>query len=242
MKICVAQTKPVKADIAANITAHKKMIEAAVMNGAEMIIFPELSITGYEPELADELATNQDDKRFDVFQELSDTGKIVIGVGMSIKNGNGICIGMILFQPKKERQIYIKKYLHADEEPFFNSGQSFVSVVIKETTVAPAICYELSIPEHSETAFKSGAEIYMVSVAKSEGGITNAYKTLATLAQTYAMTVLMSNCLGHCDNFESAGKTAIWNKAGQLIGQLDDVSEGILAYDTETQDITNFKL
>ncbi len=52
MKICVAQTRPVKGDIQGNIENHIKLIDLAVLNGADTIIFPELSITGYEPELA----------------------------------------------------------------------------------------------------------------------------------------------------------------------------------------------
>ncbi len=49
------------------------------------------------------------------------------------------------------------------------------------------------------------------------------------------MTVLMSNCVGHCDNFESAGKSSVWNDKGLLIGQLNDTNEGILIFDTDTQ-------
>jgi len=49
------------------------------------------------------------------------------------------------------------------------------------------------------------------------------------------MTVLMSNCVGHCDNFDCGGKTSIWNNKGMLLGQLDDTNEGILIIDTTTQ-------
>ena len=40
MKICVAQTKPVKGDIKSNIDDHKKLIDLAVSNKADLIIFP----------------------------------------------------------------------------------------------------------------------------------------------------------------------------------------------------------
>ena len=119
MKICVAQTRPIKGDIARNILHHKSLTDLALSYGAEIIIFPELSITGYEPELASELATKPDDNRFDDFQVISDTHQITIGIGVPIKNESGISISMILFQPQQARQLYSKKYLHADEEPFF---------------------------------------------------------------------------------------------------------------------------
>ncbi|HXL55019.1 MAG TPA: hypothetical protein VN958_02100, partial [Chitinophagaceae bacterium] len=40
MKICAAQTRPVKGDIQSNIDNHKKLIGLAVSKGAETIIFP----------------------------------------------------------------------------------------------------------------------------------------------------------------------------------------------------------
>jgi hypothetical protein len=49
------------------------------------------------------------------------------------------------------------------------------------------------------------------------------------------MPVLMSNCIGFCDNFQSAGKSSVWTRQGNLAGQLDDTQEGILIFDTETE-------
>jgi predicted amidohydrolase len=60
-KICVAQTRPVKGDIQSNINSHKNLINLAVAIVAELIIFPELSLTGYDPTLAKELATSAHD-------------------------------------------------------------------------------------------------------------------------------------------------------------------------------------
>ena len=234
MKICAAQTRPVKGDIQRNIDNHKKLIDTAVSNGADMVIFPELSLTGYEPTLAKELATDQDDSRFAVFQNISNTRQITIGVGAPTKNNTGICISIILFQPHKARQTVSKKYLHPDEEEFFISGQSFPNLKIKKTNVALAICYELSVPEHAQKAFKSGAEIYIASVAKSASGVKKAAKKLADIANKYSMTVLMSNCVGQSDNFESAGKTSVWNHKGLLVGQLDNTNEGMIIFDTDT--------
>jgi predicted amidohydrolase len=50
------------------------------------------------------------------------------------------------------------------------------------------------------------------------------------------MTVLMSNCVGHCDNFESAGRSSAWNDEGLLLGQLNDTDEGMLIFDTDTRE------
>lgn len=237
MKICVAQTRPIKGDIQSNIDNHKKLIDLAVSDGADVIIFPELSLTGYEPELAEELAAHQDDSRFDDFQEMSDAKQITIGVGMPTKNAPLPCISMLLFQPHKARQTYSKRYLHSDEEPFFVGGQNSAGL-IDDRNIALAICYELSVPQHAENAFHSGAEIYVASVAKTADGVNKAVERLSDIASKYSMTVLMSNCVGRCDDFESAGRTSIWNNNGLLVAQLDDTSEGVVVINTETQEIT----
>lgn len=51
------------------------------------------------------------------------------------------------------------------------------------------------------------------------------------------MPVLLSNCVGYCDNFISVGNSSIWTKKGELVGQLDCKTEGILLFDTETEKI-----
>lgn len=237
MKICVAQLHPVTGDIEKNIELHRKLIDVAVSLSADLIVFPELSLTGYEPTLAKQLATSPDDERFYVFQKISDAKKIAIGVGMPIMGTIGITISMICFRPGKPRQVYSKKYIHADEEGFFVSGQNPDAPIFTESKIALAICYEISIPAHSEDAFQKGAKIYIASVAKSTKGIESALQRLSDIARSYSMLVLMSNCTGTADGVMCAGKSSAWNARGDLIAQLDDASEGVLMLDTDAMKV-----
>jgi predicted amidohydrolase len=237
MKICVAQIRPIKGEIDKNIEIHKKFIDLAISKDADMIFFPELSLTGYEPKLAKNLATTQDDNRFDDFQNISDSHNITIGVGMPTKSNSDILISMVIFQPHESRHTYSKQILHSDEVPYFVNGQQQIILTTKKKKIAPAICYESLQPEHAERVFKKGVEIYTASVAKSVNGVAKAFKHYPEIAKKYSMTVLMSNCLGQCDDFESVGKSAIWNKNGLLVGQLNETAEGILIYDTDAEKV-----
>ena len=238
MKICIAQTKPIKGNVSANIETHKSFIELALTFNAEAIFFPELSLTGYEPELAQKLATNQNDNRLDIFQKISDNNNIIIGLGLPTTTESQIRISMIIFEPNKPRQTYSKHQLHSDEFPYFENGVGQVIIKTNDTNIAPAICYESLQPTHSENAFKLGADVYLASVAKPENGVRKAIKHYPAVAKQYAMPVLMSNCVGFCDNFLSVGKSSVWSKEGKLVGQLDDKTEGILIFDTETEEVT----
>lgn len=237
MRISIAQTRPIKGDIMVNIGKHRMLIETASSLKATSIFFSELSLTGYEPKLAKDLAINQDDSRLDSFQQISDMNKITIGLGIPTKTETGIQISMIVFQPDRARQTYSKQQLHTDEFPYFESGDRQIVLIVDNKKVVPAICYESLQTDHSDEASKLGAEIYLASVAKSENGLNKAKKHYPIVAKKFSIPVLMANCVGFCDNFESVGQSSIWTKHGDLAGQLDDLNEGLLIFDTETEEV-----
>jgi predicted amidohydrolase len=144
---------------------------------------------------------------------------------------------MMIFQPNTLKQIYSKQQLHSDEITYFVSGNKQVILTIKNKKLAPAICYESLQPSHSDNANQLGAEIYIASVAKSQNGIDKAIIHYPKIAKKYSMPVLMSNCVGFCDYFQSVGKSSVWTTQGELIGQLDDKQEGLLIFDPETEEI-----
>lgn len=242
MKICIAQIKPIKGDIQKNIENHIKLIVLSIQNSADIIVFPELSLTGYEPELVKKLATTKNDKRFDEFQKISDSSKIIIGFGLPTKNEVGVCISMILFQPNRPRITYSKEYLHPGEEKYFVSGKNLSPITFENNKLAFAICYETSIPEHSEKAFKNGANIYIASVLNSISGVDKDINRISDIAKKYQMTAVMANLVGKSGGYDCAGKSSIWNGEGLLIGQLDNTNEGIAIFDTETKRVIEIQL
>lgn len=235
MIICIVQAKPQKGNIAANIEAHIRFIELALTYDAAGIFFPELSLTGYEPALAEKLATNQNDPRLDIFQSMSDKNSVVIGLGLPTVFDGQIRISMLIFQPNQPRQTYSKQRLHSDEVVYFSNGNEQVIIPLEGNHIAPAICFESLQSAHVESAFNLGANIYLASVAKPSKGIEKAFDYYPTIAKQYAMPVLMANCVGYCDNFLSVGQSAVWTTNGELVGQLDDKTEGFLIFDTETE-------
>ncbi|MDF2454394.1 MAG: hydrolase family amidase [Cytophagaceae bacterium] len=234
MKFGVAQIKPLKGNIAANIERHLQLIQLAIFHNTDALFFPELSITGYEPELAIDLAVYVYDKRFDEFQNISNTHNISIGIGAPIQFSTGIQISMITFVPNRTRPVYSKQILHPDELPYFAPGDKQVILTVGNKKIAPAICYESLQLEHAQHAHTLGAEIYLASAAKPQSGIDEALKHYPDIAKKYGMAVLMANSVGPCDNFLSVGKSSVWNKEGVLLAQLNETEEGILIFDTES--------
>lgn len=237
MKVSVAQVRPIKGDIQRNMETHLMWIDRAVSKGAGLIVFPELSITGYEPTLASSLATTAEDKRFDLFQQISDACGIIIGIGVPLNQSIGISISMLLFSPKQSRQVYSKIYLHPDEQPYFVSHEGIRTLELGGKRFAFSICYELSVPEHEDFVRQHGADFYVSSVAKSVNGVDTALIRLSEIAQRNSMPVLMANCIGHCDDFDCGGKSSIIDNSGKILEQLDANTEGILIYDYNTNEV-----
>jgi predicted amidohydrolase len=234
MRICAAQLRPVAGDIASNLAKHLKLIDLAVAVGADLVYFPELSLTGYEPRLAKALATNEGDSRLDTLQEYSEAHNLLIGTGLPISFESGVRIGMVWFSPTAPRRTYAKQLLHADELPFFVRGESQLMLKVAGHSLAPAICYESLIPDHSEHAAKLGADIYLASVAKSTGGLAKALSHYPKVARKHNMYIVMSNCVGPSDDFVSVGHSAVWDRKGQMLARMDSDSEGVVLLDTTT--------
>ncbi|MEL6602137.1 MAG: carbon-nitrogen hydrolase family protein [Cyanobacteria bacterium J06614_10] len=232
MKISAVQLQPATGNIESNIAKHLTLVDASVRQGADLVFFPELSLTGYEPALAQTLATEKADQRLNVFQQRSDEHKIVIGVGLPISVESGVQIGMIWFTPNRPRRCYAKQQLHADELPFFVAGDEQLVLEISAEKIAPAICYESLQPDHAKQAAELGASVYLASVAKPAGGMKKGVLHYPEIAKQQNMCVIMADSVGPCDDFVSVGQSAAWNGKGELLAQMDSQSEGFLLLDT----------
>ncbi|MEL7249518.1 MAG: carbon-nitrogen hydrolase family protein [Bacteroidota bacterium] len=237
MKIALAQCQPKAGDVAYNSEQHRNWIRKAQKAGADLVVFPELSLTGYEPDLAAELAVELTDELWQSWQQLSDELTISFGMGMPIRMNEGIVIGLVLFQPQQPHRIYAKQYLHVDEEPYFVPGTVWDGYWAKHQ-LAFAICYEISVPAHAEQAVRNQAQLYLASVAKFENGIASSNARLAQLARTHRIHTMMVNAVGPADNGLCVGQTAVWDREGQVINQLGAKEEACLLLDTDTEAVT----
>jgi predicted amidohydrolase len=234
VKICAIQTRPQPEDLAGNIKKHQDWIIASTEQGADLILFPELSLTGYEPTRAQQLAIKLNDERLDPFQALSDKHHVNIAVGAPLQGPESIHIALIIFSPTQPRRSYSKGHLHPDEEPFFLPGRDQPVMTLSAHQIALSICFEISVPEHLAQVMQHGPHAYLASVAKFRSGIDGAMERLSTIARIHSLPVIMANSVGPADGGICAGRTTAWNAHGEIIGQLDKVEERGLLLDLKS--------
>lgn len=228
LKFAIAQIQSQPQQVDTNIDLHLKFIEKAILEKADAIVFPELSLTNYEPADAKAFAFEVNDSKLAIFQQKSNEGNITICLGVPTVANHGVHISMLVFQPNQNRQVYHKQLLHKDEQSYFVPGQHQLIFQVKNRKIVPAICYESLQSVHAEKASQLGGDIYLASVAKPSNGVQKAYDYYPKIAAKYGFIVIMSNAVGCCDNFISAGGSASWNINGECMGQLSKKEEGLL--------------
>ena len=231
MKLALAQYQSIAGNIPENLVRHEAQIVAAARQGAALIVFPELSITGYEPSLAASLATTSDDVRLNGIQALSDQYNLTVALGLPLRVSTGVQIGMVIFQADQPRLVYAKQFLHEDELPYFVPGSESMRFEVEGMKVVPAICYESLRPEHAAQCGPEGVDIYLASVAKPSAGVSKAYQHYPSIAKQYGMNVVMANSVGPSDTFVGAGRSAAWDREGTLQTRPEDQTEGLLLFD-----------
>ena len=229
MILAAAQTRPTRGNIETNLLDHYSLIELAVQNKAQLIAFPEMSITGYERENAKELAFKKEDSRLNHLKKLAFENNITIIAGAPIEIESKLFIGEFVISPDNSVSIYTKQFLHEGEDEFFQPSFDYNPMLeIEKQKISFAICADIDNPLHPENAKKKETDIYIASIFFSPNGIPNAYRDLQNYAEKHKMNVLMSNFSGESWGSPSAGQSAFWNSKGELVGQMNESDSGLL--------------
>ncbi|AVR96030.1 carbon-nitrogen hydrolase family protein [Pseudoduganella armeniaca] len=216
--VAAAQTVVIKGDIAANVARHVALVERAAAEGARLVLFPELSLTGYEPALAAELALLPDDVRLAPLRDAAVRAGAVIVAGAPLVNPDGRpLIAALTFTPQAALHVYTKQYLHPGEEAAFAPGTGGAALDVHGSRVALAVCAEIAHARHAAAAADDGAQLYAASVLVSVNGYAADAALLQGHAATHGMPVLMANHGGATGGWESAGRSALWDERGELV-------------------------
>jgi predicted amidohydrolase len=231
MRIALAQTQSLSGNLKYNFDRHIHAAETALKNRCSLVVFPELSLLNYEPTLA-KGQMNDCEAFINAFQIFCNNNKITMAVGLPVALQSGMGIGLMLIQPNQQPSTYCKRYLHADELPYFTAGKEEITWVLEER-IAPAICYESTLPAHATEVAKIKPSIYLASVAKSATGVARVQEHYASISKQYRWWTLLVNMIGPADNFVGAGGSAVWNPEGNRVASLTN-NEAILWMDTLT--------
>ncbi|UUQ64304.1 carbon-nitrogen hydrolase family protein [Pseudomonas fuscovaginae UPB0736] len=219
LTIAAAQSCSLAGDLEGNIQRHLHFMQQAAGQGVQLLVFPELSLTGYERNLAAALAITPDAQVLQPLADLARELRLVTVVGMPIRLADDapLLIGALTFKADGSRQLYSKQHLHEGEEQVFTSGAGGAGLSFGDDTVALSVCADFSHASHALQAAQSGANLYASSVLISENGYAADTTLLQGYAREHRMAVLMANHAGVTGGWMSAGRSAIWAAGGALV-------------------------
>jgi predicted amidohydrolase len=219
LTIAAAQTLSIGGDLSGNIARHQRFFETAAEQGVELLVFPELSLTGYEGKVAAALAIDPQDAVLQPLRVLARELGVTAVVGMPIRleHSASVLIGALVLGADGSLGVYSKQHLHSGEEAVFAPGFGGATLNIGQETVALAVCADFSHASHAATAAARGVGLYAAGVLISEKGYAADTAILQGYARQHAMAVLMANHGGLTGGWQSAGRSSIWSEDGSLI-------------------------
>lgn len=238
--LSVAQTSPVRGDVNANLGEHLRLTALAASEGAQVVVFPELSLTGYEIGLADALAFSEYDLRLAHLLDAAASGSITIIAGAPVRLGNRLHIAAFVLYPDGTSALYTKHRLGAfgdsvrgdgvvppAEATVFEPGDRNPLVRFGDNTAAVAVCADVGRPSHPQQAADRGAKVYLASMFVIPSDFEGDSSKLRRYATQHSMVVALANFGSPTGGLAAAGRSSIWSERGELLAQLGSSGAGI---------------
>lgn len=137
-------------DKESNLLKCEKYIEKASQENVDLIIFPEMTLTGFSTNI---IVTAEDEKRSQSIETVLNLAKkysVALVFGVVIKD-NDKALNKSIFINKQGELIGKYSKIHpfsfAGEDKYFNGGDNIVFVNFEDMNIGLTICYDLRFPE-----------------------------------------------------------------------------------------------
>lgn len=231
MEIAVCQTDIVFRDKKYNLITAEDYISQCVQNGADLVLFPEMSMTGYElnPELIAE--TRQLNETLDTMSRYAVQYKAALGVGYVLFD-EGVYTNRYAILGKDGSVLCdyckIHPFSPAGEDKSYTAGDGLEFCEIDGVTVCPLICYDLRFPEIFQAASEKAD---VIAVAANWDGVRNNHWKLLLQARALENQcyVLGVNRIGSDGRAFYVGNSMVVDPDGQIIDVLGGQAGFMLA-------------
>jgi predicted amidohydrolase len=230
-RVAAVQLTSVPGDIDANAAEHARLIGEAK---ADVVVFPELSLTGYELDAIDRdpsLTLTQDDPRWGgLVRACWEAGATAI-VGAPVAAGDGRRLAAVVLDRNGVKEVYAKRHVHDTEVHVFTPGDRDVVIEVGGTKLALGICFDSAHPEHAQAGRDAGADAYLVGAMFVDGEEEELAARMAERARTLGIWVVLAQHAGPTGAGTACGGSGIWAPDGEPKARLGREAPATLAWD-----------
>lgn len=221
LHIAAAQSPSVDGDVERNLRTHLAFIEAAAAQNVQVLVFPELSLTGYGGQAIQGICCDTAHPALQCLHQAARAHGLTVVAGGPAEpatTGGLPAIGAWVLAPDGSVQLYRKRHLHGGEEAFASPGHHDAMVLpLAGEPTGLAVCADATHAAHARAAREAGAALYATGALISENGYGPESQQLAGYARDHGMAVLMANHGGPTGGYVSAGRSAFWAPGGCLV-------------------------
>lgn len=235
MKIALAQINPIVGDIENNT---KKIISIIKKTKADIVVFPELSITGYSPQ--DLLLKHSFiEENINAFKKIvqNTTNKTAI-VGFIEKAYENIYNSAAIIGNQQIIEIHHKiclpNYTIFDEKRWFKNGSNATTFEFEGRKIGISICEDIWFPETTKKQKDKGADL-IINISASpyrKGKLEAIENILRQRSEENRVPIIYVNQVGSQDGIVYYGHS-MYFKDGKIAGKCKDFEEDILVVDAK---------
>jgi len=249
--IALAQINPTLGDLERNLALHEKTAEEAISRGASLLVFPELSLTGYFlKDLVSSVALPMTSPILGRLRDLSQ--RIDLVVGLVEESSEHLFYNAAIYLSVGEiqhvhRKVYLPTYGIFDEQRYLAEGGQIRTFRAKVGRSAILICEDMWHPSAAYVASLDGMEILISpSASPGRGGLeegksfanARAWETInRAYAQLFTCYVLFANRVGYEDGACFWGGSEVIAPSGEPVAKAEYLSEEILVVEIDSAEV-----
>jgi NAD+ synthase (glutamine-hydrolysing) len=235
LRVALAQINPTVGDIAGNTRKIKEWIGRARDEGAQLVVFPELAVTGYPPEDL-LLKTHFVDTAGAAVEELAretEDGDLVALVGFPERRDDVYNACAVLAEGRVQaiyRKMFLPNYGVFDEARYFQSGTEAALIELNGVAMGLTVCEDIWEPgPPATTEALAGAQV-IVNLSASPyhaGKPLERERMLRQRARDNTAIVLFCNMVGGQDELVFDGHSVAIDGQGDIVARSPQFEEAL---------------
>ena len=242
MRLALCQLNATVGDIAGNARRIRAGIEAARAAGAQLVLFPELALTGYPPE---DLLLREHflaDTRAALDELAGGTEGIVAIVGFPEHHARVVHNAAAVLGEGVVRAIYRKVHLPNygvfDEQRYFEAGHTGAVIDVDGTLVGLTVCEDLWRPGNPAAAEAAGGARLIVNISASPyhaGKGLERERLFAERAREHGVHIAFCGLVGGQDELVFDGHSFLLDPAGETLARAAQFEEELLVCEVDLE-------
>ncbi len=249
MRISLAQLDAQLGEVDANLERAERVVAAASGDGADLVVFPELYLTGYSVgEVDADLSMRPDDPRLEKLARSAGRTGLVVGLVESGPRGPHTYNSVVYYQDGKlvhvHRKLYLPAYAPFTERDHFTPGPSLRAFPAwPDTRMAILCCNDAWQPQLAFLATQDGARVLLVPATSAQSVFPDRYDSheywhaiTRFYGRMFQLFVVFVNRVGEEGRLHFWGGSHVVDPWGNVVAEAQQ-DEEVLTVDINLADV-----